>query len=189
MVAISPCFCGWLTNGNNVCTERDRCSRLQAVFSTVPITNSGLDQANTLFTIQMLKCYGSTCRFCSSLYFHDLDPAPLPVKPWPHLWYFSHIPFYKATGLTCSVSLQVLPSPSPSLYKDATHLFADFTRLKPGDFRVDVSVASNQGVTCLKPEYIADYLMQVSECLNELQHFILCLCCVYVNITVFLLLN
>ncbi|XP_030254218.1 DNA topoisomerase 2-binding protein 1 [Sparus aurata] len=55
---------------------------------------------------------------------------------------------------------KVLPSPSPSLYKDATHLFADFTRLKPGDFRVDVSVASNQGVTCLKPEYIADYLMQ-----------------------------
>ncbi|XP_073344915.1 DNA topoisomerase 2-binding protein 1 isoform X2 [Pagrus major] len=55
---------------------------------------------------------------------------------------------------------KVLPSPSPSFYKEATHLFADFTRLKPGDFRVDVSVASNQGVTCLKPEYIADYLMQ-----------------------------
>ncbi|XP_071381939.1 DNA topoisomerase 2-binding protein 1 [Centroberyx affinis] len=55
---------------------------------------------------------------------------------------------------------KVLPSPSPSLYKEATHLFADFSRLKPEDFRVDVSQAASQGVTCLKPEYIADYLMQ-----------------------------
>ncbi|TKS87567.1 DNA topoisomerase 2-binding protein 1-A [Collichthys lucidus] len=55
---------------------------------------------------------------------------------------------------------KVLPSPSPSLYKEATHLFADFSRLKPGDFRVDISEATSQGVTCLKPEYIADYLMQ-----------------------------
>ncbi|XP_067342884.1 DNA topoisomerase 2-binding protein 1 isoform X2 [Channa argus] len=55
---------------------------------------------------------------------------------------------------------KVLPSPSPSLYREATHLFADFSRLKPGDFRVDVSEAAAQGVTCLKPEYIADYLMQ-----------------------------
>lgn len=55
---------------------------------------------------------------------------------------------------------KVLPSPSPSLYKEATHLFADFSRLKPGDFRVDISEAAAQGVTCLKPEYIADYLMQ-----------------------------
>uniref|UniRef100_A0A1A8C306 Topoisomerase (DNA) II binding protein 1 n=1 Tax=Nothobranchius kadleci TaxID=1051664 RepID=A0A1A8C306_NOTKA len=55
---------------------------------------------------------------------------------------------------------KVLPSPSPSLYKEATHLFADFSRLKPGDFRVDVAEATAQGVTCLKPEYIADYLMQ-----------------------------
>ncbi|KAM9337511.1 DNA topoisomerase 2-binding protein 1 [Symphorus nematophorus] len=55
---------------------------------------------------------------------------------------------------------KVLPSPSPSLYKEATHLFADFSRLKPGDFRVDVPEATSHGVTCLKPEYIADYLMQ-----------------------------
>ncbi|CAK6967478.1 DNA topoisomerase 2-binding protein 1 [Scomber scombrus] len=55
---------------------------------------------------------------------------------------------------------KVLPSPSPSLYKEATHVFADFSRLKPGDFRVDLSEATDQGVTCLKPEYIADYLMQ-----------------------------
>ncbi|MEQ2187274.1 hypothetical protein GOODEAATRI_002972, partial [Goodea atripinnis] len=55
----------------------------------------------------------------------------------------------------------VLPSPSPSLYREATHLFADFSRLKPGDFRVDIAEATAQGVSCLKPEYIADYLMQV----------------------------
>lgn len=72
------------------------------------------------------------------------------------------------------VSVQVLPSPSPSLYKEATHLFADFSRLKPGDFKVDVTEASAQGVECLKPEYIADYLMQVKTQLfsfcNEKNH-------------------
>ncbi|XP_057679751.1 DNA topoisomerase 2-binding protein 1 [Corythoichthys intestinalis] len=55
---------------------------------------------------------------------------------------------------------KVLPRASPSAYKAATHLFADFTRLRPGDFRADISEASALGVTCLKPEYIADYLMQ-----------------------------
>lgn len=48
------------------------------------------------------------------------------------------------------------------MYKETTHLFADFSRLKPGDFRVDLSEATANGITCLKPEYIADYLMQVS---------------------------
>uniref|UniRef100_A0A4W5MGE4 DNA topoisomerase II binding protein 1 n=1 Tax=Hucho hucho TaxID=62062 RepID=A0A4W5MGE4_9TELE len=55
---------------------------------------------------------------------------------------------------------KVLPSPSPSLYKGTTHLFAEFSRLKPGDFRVDVPEAMSQGVKCLKPEFIADYLIQ-----------------------------
>uniref|UniRef100_A0A8C1NQ52 DNA topoisomerase II binding protein 1 n=1 Tax=Cyprinus carpio TaxID=7962 RepID=A0A8C1NQ52_CYPCA len=49
--------------------------------------------------------------------------------------------------------------PSPSLFKESTHLFVDFSRLKPGDVRVDVSEAAAQGVKCLKPEYIADYLI------------------------------
>ncbi|KAK0132980.1 DNA topoisomerase 2-binding protein 1-A [Merluccius polli] len=49
---------------------------------------------------------------------------------------------------------------SSSSFRDVTHLFADFSRLKPGEFRVDVSQAAAQGVTCVKPEYIADYLMQ-----------------------------
>ncbi|MEQ2202488.1 hypothetical protein XENOCAPTIV_003154 [Xenoophorus captivus] len=40
---------------------------------------------------------------------------------------------------------KVLPSPSPSLYREATHLFADFSRLKPGDFRVDIAEATVQG--------------------------------------------
>lgn len=55
---------------------------------------------------------------------------------------------------------KVLLDPSPSLYKETTHLFVDFSRLKPGDVRVDVSEAVAYGVKCLKPEYIADYLMQ-----------------------------
>ncbi|XP_076014395.1 DNA topoisomerase 2-binding protein 1 isoform X2 [Genypterus blacodes] len=55
---------------------------------------------------------------------------------------------------------KVLSGPSPSLYKETTHLFADFNRLKPGDFRVDVAEAASRGIKCLKPEYIADYLMQ-----------------------------
>ncbi|XP_075936605.1 DNA topoisomerase 2-binding protein 1 isoform X1 [Anarhichas minor] len=65
---------------------------------------------------------------------------------------------------------KVLPSPSPSLYKEASHLFADFSRLKPGDFRVDVSEATAHGVQCLKPEYIADYLMQEPNPPIELYH-------------------
>ncbi|XP_066502923.1 DNA topoisomerase 2-binding protein 1 isoform X2 [Hoplias malabaricus] len=55
---------------------------------------------------------------------------------------------------------KVLPGPSPSLYKETTHLFADFSRLGPGDTRVDVTEAVAHGVKCLRPEYIADYLMQ-----------------------------
>ncbi|XP_069504813.1 DNA topoisomerase 2-binding protein 1 isoform X2 [Ambystoma mexicanum] len=48
----------------------------------------------------------------------------------------------------------------PSLFKEATHLFADFSKLKPDDARVNVAEAAAQGVNCLKPEYIAEYLMQ-----------------------------
>nr|XP_015210452.1 PREDICTED: DNA topoisomerase 2-binding protein 1 [Lepisosteus oculatus] len=55
---------------------------------------------------------------------------------------------------------KVFPSHSPSLYKEATHLFADFSKLKPDDPRVNVAEAVSQNVNCLKPEYIADYLMQ-----------------------------
>ncbi|KAG7488805.1 hypothetical protein MATL_G00037920 [Megalops atlanticus] len=55
---------------------------------------------------------------------------------------------------------KVFPSPLPALYKETTHLFADFSRLKPGNFRVNLQEAVAQGVKCLKPEFIADYLMQ-----------------------------
>lgn len=50
---------------------------------------------------------------------------------------------------------------SASFFKEATHLFADFSKLKPDDSRVNVAEAAAQGVNCLKPEYIADYLIQV----------------------------
>ncbi|CAJ1082591.1 DNA topoisomerase 2-binding protein 1 [Xyrichtys novacula] len=65
---------------------------------------------------------------------------------------------------------KVMQSPSPSLYKETTHLFADFSRLNPGDFRVNISEASSLGVACLKPEYIADYLMQEPTPPIELYH-------------------
>uniref|UniRef100_A0A4W3IX14 DNA topoisomerase II binding protein 1 n=1 Tax=Callorhinchus milii TaxID=7868 RepID=A0A4W3IX14_CALMI len=57
--------------------------------------------------------------------------------------------------------LQVSPSHLPFDYRGATHLFADFSKLKPDDPRVNVAEAVKQRVMCLKPEYIADYLMQV----------------------------
>uniref|UniRef100_A0A8C3K8V2 DNA topoisomerase II binding protein 1 n=1 Tax=Calidris pygmaea TaxID=425635 RepID=A0A8C3K8V2_9CHAR len=56
---------------------------------------------------------------------------------------------------------KVFSGHSVSLFKEATHLFADFSKLKPDDPRVDVAEAAAQGVNCLKPEYIADYLIQV----------------------------
>ncbi|KAJ7322572.1 hypothetical protein JRQ81_018859 [Phrynocephalus forsythii] len=55
---------------------------------------------------------------------------------------------------------KVLPAHSLSLLKEVTHLFADFNKLKPDDARVNIREAANQGVNCLKPEYIADYLIQ-----------------------------
>ncbi|XP_029445188.1 DNA topoisomerase 2-binding protein 1 isoform X2 [Rhinatrema bivittatum] len=55
---------------------------------------------------------------------------------------------------------KVLLGHHASLFKEATHLFADFSKLKPDDARVNVVEAAEQGVNCLKPEYIAEYLMQ-----------------------------
>nr|XP_009686127.1 PREDICTED: DNA topoisomerase 2-binding protein 1 [Struthio camelus australis] len=55
---------------------------------------------------------------------------------------------------------KVFSGHSVSLFKEATHLFADFSKLKPDDTRVNVAEAAAQGVNCLKPEYIADYLIQ-----------------------------
>ncbi|KAH0627252.1 hypothetical protein JD844_002763 [Phrynosoma platyrhinos] len=54
---------------------------------------------------------------------------------------------------------KVLPAHSP-LFREVTHLFADFNKLKPEDIRIDIGEAANQGVNCLRPEYIADYLIQ-----------------------------
>lgn len=55
----------------------------------------------------------------------------------------------------------MFPGHSSALFKEATHLFADFSKLKPDDSRVSAVDAAAQGVNCLKPEYIADYLIQV----------------------------
>ncbi|NXI61859.1 TOPB1 protein, partial [Anseranas semipalmata] len=73
---------------------------------------------------------------------------------------------------------KVFSGHSVSLFKEVTHLFADFSKLKPGDTRVNVAEAAAQGVNCLKPEYIADYLIQEppppmeSYCLPEAESYL-----------------
>ncbi|XP_054556990.1 DNA topoisomerase 2-binding protein 1 isoform X2 [Talpa occidentalis] len=57
---------------------------------------------------------------------------------------------------------KVLPGHSVTLFKEATHLFSDFNKLKPDDSGVNIAEAASQNVFCLKTEYIADYLMQES---------------------------
>ncbi|XP_050996005.1 DNA topoisomerase 2-binding protein 1 [Acomys russatus] len=54
---------------------------------------------------------------------------------------------------------KVLPGHPVPLFKDATHLFCDFNKLKPDDCRVFIAEAAAQNMACLKTEYIADYLM------------------------------
>ncbi|NXR79258.1 TOPB1 protein, partial [Pycnonotus jocosus] len=73
---------------------------------------------------------------------------------------------------------KVFSGHSAPLFKEATHLFADFSKLKPDDSRVNVAEAAAQGVNCLKPEYIADYLIQdppppmESYCLPEAESYL-----------------
>ncbi|XP_036747981.2 DNA topoisomerase 2-binding protein 1 isoform X1 [Manis pentadactyla] len=57
---------------------------------------------------------------------------------------------------------KVLPGHSVPLFKEATHLFSDFNKLKPDDSELNIAEAAAQNVYCLKTEYIADYLMQES---------------------------
>ncbi|XP_031201771.1 DNA topoisomerase 2-binding protein 1 isoform X1 [Mastomys coucha] len=54
---------------------------------------------------------------------------------------------------------KVLPGHPEPLFKDATHLFCDFNKLKPDDCRVFITEATAQNMVCLKTEYIADYLV------------------------------
>ncbi|XP_021513071.1 DNA topoisomerase 2-binding protein 1 isoform X1 [Meriones unguiculatus] len=54
---------------------------------------------------------------------------------------------------------KVLPGHPLPLFKDATHLFCDFNKLKPDDCRVFITEAAAQNMVCLKTEYIADYLV------------------------------
>ncbi|XP_015267726.1 PREDICTED: DNA topoisomerase 2-binding protein 1 [Gekko japonicus] len=55
---------------------------------------------------------------------------------------------------------KVVSGYSSTLFREVTHFFADFNKLKPEDMRVNVGEAAAQGVNCLKPEYIADYLIE-----------------------------
>ncbi|XP_036287322.1 DNA topoisomerase 2-binding protein 1 isoform X3 [Pipistrellus kuhlii] len=55
---------------------------------------------------------------------------------------------------------KVLPGHSVPLFKEATHLFSDFNKLKPDDSGLNIAEAAAQYMYCLKTEYIADYLMQ-----------------------------
>ncbi|KAM7063258.1 DNA topoisomerase 2-binding protein 1 isoform 2-T2 [Molossus nigricans] len=55
---------------------------------------------------------------------------------------------------------KVLPGHSVPLFKEATHLFSDFNKVKPDDSGVNITEAAAQNVYCLKTEYIADYLTQ-----------------------------
>ncbi|XP_070586677.1 DNA topoisomerase 2-binding protein 1-like isoform X2 [Erythrolamprus reginae] len=55
---------------------------------------------------------------------------------------------------------KVLSAYSPSVFREVTHFFADLNKLKPEDVIINIREATAQGVNCLKPEYIADYLIQ-----------------------------
>ncbi|XP_030062412.1 DNA topoisomerase 2-binding protein 1 isoform X2 [Microcaecilia unicolor] len=55
---------------------------------------------------------------------------------------------------------QVLLGHHASLFKEATHLFADFSKLNQLMPELMWQRQLNKGVNCLKPEYIAEYLMQ-----------------------------
>ncbi|XP_060052938.1 DNA topoisomerase 2-binding protein 1 isoform X2 [Erinaceus europaeus] len=73
---------------------------------------------------------------------------------------------------------KVLPGHTLPLFKEATHLFSDFNKLKSDDSGINIAEAAAQNVYCLKTEYIADYLMQESPppvenyCLPEAASFL-----------------
>lgn len=120
-----------------------------------------------LLRLSMGKTTKKLLLFSFILAFVDIDTCTLLNVNPIHPLLISLLPIFLSSPLP---SLQVLPSPSPSLYKGTTHLFAEFSRLKPGDFRVDVPEAMSQGVKCLKPEFIADYLIQVSGTVTKMQN-------------------
>ncbi|XP_054984317.1 DNA topoisomerase 2-binding protein 1 isoform X1 [Sorex araneus] len=55
---------------------------------------------------------------------------------------------------------KVLHGHSVPLYKEATHLFSDYNKMKQDDSGVNIAEAASYNVYCLKTEYIADYIMQ-----------------------------
>ncbi|XP_078055061.1 DNA topoisomerase 2-binding protein 1 [Mustelus asterias] len=79
---------------------------------------------------------------------------------WKVILNFDHAKEAGFRRLLLSGGAKVLPSHLLMEYKEASHLFADFSKLKPEDPRVNVAEALKHDVLCLKPEYIADYLIQ-----------------------------
>ncbi|XP_069765206.1 DNA topoisomerase 2-binding protein 1 isoform X2 [Narcine bancroftii] len=79
---------------------------------------------------------------------------------WEVILNFDHTKEAGFRRLLLSGGAKVLPGHLSAEYKEATHLFADFSKLKPEDPRVNLTEALEQNVLCLKPEYIADYLIQ-----------------------------
>ncbi|XP_059801611.1 DNA topoisomerase 2-binding protein 1 [Hypanus sabinus] len=79
---------------------------------------------------------------------------------WTVILNFDHTKEAGFRRLLLSGGAKVLPSHLVPEYKEATHLFADFSKLKAEDLRVNLAEAMEHNVLCLKPEYIADYLIQ-----------------------------
>ncbi|XP_043575384.1 DNA topoisomerase 2-binding protein 1 [Chiloscyllium plagiosum] len=79
---------------------------------------------------------------------------------WKVILNFDHAKEAGFRRLLLSGGAKVLPNHLLHEYKDATHLFADFSKLKPEDPKVNLAEAIEHNVMCLKPEYIADYLIQ-----------------------------
>ncbi|XP_078282739.1 DNA topoisomerase 2-binding protein 1 isoform X2 [Rhinoraja longicauda] len=79
---------------------------------------------------------------------------------WKVILNFDHTKEAGFRRLLLSGGAKVLPSHLPAEYKEATHLFVDVSKLKAEEQRVNLAEALEHNVLCLKPEFIADYLIQ-----------------------------
>lgn len=79
---------------------------------------------------------------------------------WTAILNFDHNKEAGFRRLLLSGGAKVLPNHLPTDYQEATHLFVDFGKLKVEERRVNLTEALEHDVLCLKPEFIADYLIQ-----------------------------
>lgn len=79
---------------------------------------------------------------------------------WTVILNFDHNKEAGFRRLLLSGGAKVLPNHLPTDYQEATHLFVDFGKLKVEERRVNLTEALEHDVLCLKPEFIADYLIQ-----------------------------